>query len=91
MKRILRPWSFWLFLLSIPASYVLFVGFFTLVTVATSRELNDLQPSLYGFSIYWGAGSYILVAGCWVVLSVLAWGVKRQHPVVVVRKREPND
>ncbi|QKT06988.1 hypothetical protein HUN08_07120 [Gordonia sp. X0973] len=77
LRILFRPWSLWLFLLSVPLSYVLFVGLFSIVVVANSGELNDLEPSLVGFSILWVPGTYILIPGCWLVLSLIGSAIRR--------------
>lgn len=79
LRRAFRPWSFWLFLISVPLSYVSFVVFLTVAVLATveNPEWNDIAPSLYGFSIYWVVGCYLFIPGCWVTMSFLGMGVRR--------------
>ncbi len=70
MKRLLRPYSFGLFILSVPISYVAFVfGLIVLLTLV-ERTFFDLSDGIFYFSILYGLGCYLWIPGTWLLLSI---------------------
>ena len=70
MKRLLRPFSFGLFVLSVPISYVAFVFGLVVLLMLVERTFFDISDGLFYFSILYGLGCYLWIPGTWLLLSI---------------------
>lgn len=70
MKRLIRPFSFGLFVLSLPISYIAFVFGFIILLMIAERTLIDLSDGVYYFSITYAVSCYLWIPGTWLLLSI---------------------
>ena len=70
MKRLLRPYSFGLFVLSVPISYVTFVFSLIVLLMLVERTFFDVSDGIFYFSILYGLGCYLWIPGTWLLLSI---------------------
>lgn len=70
MKRLVRPYSFGLFILSLPVSYISFVFGLLVLLMIAERTLVDLSDGIYLFSIAYGVSCYLWIPGTWLLLSI---------------------
>lgn len=75
-RFLFRPWSFQLFILSVPISYVVFVGFMFALSIGEVSSLSIARNGVIVFSVYWALGCYLFVPGCWAATS---WIINRRR------------
>ena len=79
MKKLIRPYSFYLFVLAVPVSYVSFVFGFNVLLMIVERTIFDISDGIYYFSITYVVGCYLWIPATWLLLSLGGRFVQRRR------------